>query len=100
MNETPDTHETDNGNPLDPAAAAALLDQATQQARRSFQPNPPLISLLRAVVVGGAFGAVWLSVHGQHPYRGPSGWAIAVAYILVALVIGGSAAALKRRTQG
>jgi len=102
MNQPPNPNETVPGHdsPLDPHEAAAMLDQATQQARRKFQPNPPLLSVFRAFVVLAAFGSLWLSVRGQHPYTGPSGWAVAVAYVLVAVVIGWSASALKRSGAG
>jgi hypothetical protein len=58
MNQPPNPNEavTGNDSPLDPHEAAALLDQATQQARRQFEPNPPLLSVIRAVVVLAAFG--------------------------------------------
>ena len=102
MTQPPNTDETvpDHDGPLDPHAAAAMLDQATQQARRKFQPNPPLLNVFRAFVVLAAFGGLWLSVRGQHPYTGPSGWAIAIAYVLVAVVIGWSGSALKRSGAG
>jgi hypothetical protein len=102
MNQTRDneTVVAGDGNGLDPQAAAGLLAQTTRQARRKFNPNPPLLSLLRAVVVFGAYGAVWLSVRGQHPYRGPSGWAIAVLYLLIAIVIVASVAFIRRANAG
>src|SRR5215471_7935881 len=101
MNHTPD-HETLTSNeaPLDPQQAAALLDQTTQQARRKFQPNPPMLNLFRAFVVLVAFGGLWLSVRGQHPYTGPKPWAIAVCYGLVAVVIAWSTRALRRSGAG
>jgi hypothetical protein len=101
MNHTPGTGETtaDDGG-FDPRQAAALLDQTTAEARRKFDPSPPLLSLLRAVVVLGAFGGIWLSVRGQRPYVGPSGWAIALAYIMIGLVIAGSTASLRRANAG
>lgn len=89
-----------NDSPLDPRAAAAMLDQSTQRARRTFQFAPPLLSLLRAVVVLGAFGGIWLSVRGQHPYTGPNSGALAVTYALVGIVIGASAVAMKRAAAG
>jgi hypothetical protein len=103
MNETRDTNETaaaDNDGALDPREAATLLAQTKRHARRNFNPNPPLLSLLRAVVVLGAYGAVWLSVRGQHPYKGPTGWAIAILYALVIIVIVASVGALRRATAG
>jgi hypothetical protein len=102
MSQPPNTNETVTGNdsPLDPHEAAAVLQQATEQARRQFEPNPPLLSVIRAVVVLAAFGGIWLSVRDQHPYSGPNGWAIAVAYVLVAIVIGWSASAMKSAGTG
>jgi hypothetical protein len=47
-----------------------------------------------------AFGGLWLSVRGQHPYTGPKPWAIATTYTLVAVVIAWSARALKRSGAG
>jgi len=84
MNETDDGHapETtdDEEGPLDPRAAAALLEQTTARARRQFDLKPPLLMLIGAAVVLVAYGAVWLSVHRQHPYSGPSGTALVVLY--------------------
>lgn len=104
MNETRDTNETaatgNEDGELDPREAATLLRQTTRRARRKFNPNPPLLSLLRAIVVLGAYGAVWLSVRGQHPYKGPTGWALAILYALVIIVIIASVGFLKRATTG
>ena len=72
MNHTPDTTTAGNGGSFDPQQAAALLDQTTQQARREFEPSPPWLLVTRAVLVLAALGAIWLSVRGQHPYRGPT----------------------------
>jgi len=101
MNHTPD-HETltTNEAPLDPQQAAALLDQTTQQARRKFEPNPPMLNLFRGFVVLVAFGGLWLSVRGQHPYTGPKPWAIGVCYGLVAIVIAWSTRAVRRSGAG
>jgi hypothetical protein len=72
MNHTSDTAAAGNGGTFGPEQAAALLDQTTQQARRKFQPSPPWLLVTRAVLVLAALGAIWLSVRGQHPYRGPT----------------------------
>ena len=98
--ETSETPAAGDGGGLGAQAAAELLEQATRQARRKFAPSPPLLSALRAVVMLGAFGGIWLSVRGQHPYTGPNAAALTVAYVLVGLVIGASAAAMKRAAAG
>ncbi|HEX5302498.1 MAG TPA: hypothetical protein VFW50_36445 [Streptosporangiaceae bacterium] len=63
MNHTSDVTAAENGGDFDPQQAAALLDQTTQRARRTFQSSPPLVIAFRAVVVLGAFGGpvgAWL----------------------------------------
>jgi len=103
MDGTPDTNGTttaDNGGEFDPREAAALLQQTTRQARRQFNPTPPLLTALMAVVVLAAYTSLWLSVRGQHHYTGPAGWAIAVAYALVFLVIGTVTRTTKRAVSG
>ena len=72
MNHTRDTAAAGNGGTFDSRQAAALLDQTTQQARRKLEPSPPWLLVTRAVLVLAALGAIWLSVRGQHPYRGPT----------------------------
>jgi hypothetical protein len=85
MNHTPDTTTSaGNGGNFDPRQAAALLDQTTQQARRNFAPSPPWLLAARGVGVLAALGAIWLTVRGQHPYRGPTG---ADSPILIAFIV-------------
>ncbi len=85
MNHTPDTTTSaGNGGAFDPQQAAALLDQTTQRARRKLAPSPPWLLAARAVAVLAALGAIWLSVRGQHPYRGPTAADIPV---LVAFIV-------------
>jgi hypothetical protein len=104
MDGIPDTNGTamagDNGGEFNPEEAAAILRQTARQARRRFEPNPPLLSVLRALVVLVAYGGIWLSVRGQHPYTGPSGWAVALAYVLVAIVIAATVTTTRRATAG
>jgi hypothetical protein len=103
MNGRDDTDETaaaDEGGELDPRAAAALLEQTTRRAQRQFDIRPPLLMLTAAVVVLVAYGAVWLSVRGQHPYSGPSSTALAELYgvlIVWAVVV---VAFFRRATSG
>jgi hypothetical protein len=72
MNHTPDATASGDSGVFNPQQAAALLDQTTQQARRKFEPSPPWLLATRAVLVLAALGAIWFSVRGQHPYRGPT----------------------------
>jgi hypothetical protein len=89
------------GDGLDPRQAAAMLDQVTAQARRTFTPLTPLLWTGRAVVALVVFGGFWLSVRGQHPYTGHlSGPAIAVAAVLTAVNIGWTAVVIGRAGTG
>jgi hypothetical protein len=86
MNNTPDTAAADNGGSFDPTQAAALLGETTQDARRRLEPYPPWMTVIRAVTVLIGCGAVWLSVRGQHPYRGPTvavGIPVVAAFVLI-----------------
>jgi hypothetical protein len=101
MTYTPDTTAAGNGGNFEPQQAAALLDQATVQARRTFTPGPPLLWVYRAFFVLVAFGGYWLSVRGrQDPYSAPPGGLLAVIFALVAINIGWSTWALKRAGAG
>jgi hypothetical protein len=90
MNHTSDT-AAGNGDTFSPQQAAALLDEATWEARRKLVPNPPWVLVTRGVLVLAACGAVWLSVRGQHPYTGPTNADIP---ILIAFIVLNSALAV------
>ena len=83
MNGSGDLEDADSGHDggaLDPREASELLRSTTKQARQDFDIRPPLLTLIGSVVVLVAFGAIWLSVRGQHPYAGPTPVALAVLY--------------------
>lgn len=102
MNAEPGTNNsaTADDDKLDPAEAAAILTEATRQAQREFDPTPPWKLVAMALVALLAFGAIWLSVRGQHPYTGPSAWALVITYALVAGLIAVSVSTTKRATAG
>ena len=99
MNPTPDT-TAGNGGTFDPREAAALLEQTRRQARRQFQPDQPWLLAIRAVLVLAALGTVWLSVRGQHPYKGPGGSALLVVAAFVAINYTATVAVRRRATAG
>ena len=100
MNHTSDTTAAGNGGTLGPEQAAALLDQTTQQARRKFQPSPPWLLATRAVMVLAALGAIWLSVRGQHPYRGPTAADIPVLVAFIVVNFAATVAVRRHATAG
>ena len=100
MNHTPDTAAAGNGGTFDPRQAAALLDQTTQQARHKFEPSPPWLLVTRAVLVLAALGAIWLSVRGQRPYRGPTAADIPVLIGFIVVNFAATVAVRRRATAG
>ena len=98
MNYTPGT--AGDGGTFGPEQAAALLDQTTQQARRKFQPSPPWLLATRAVMVLAALVAIWLSVRGQHPYRGPTAADIPVLVAFIVVNFAATVAVRRRATAG
>jgi hypothetical protein len=103
MQGTIDTHNTDTageGGPLDPRDAARLLEETSRRAKRQFSPSPPLITVVMAGIILVAYGALWLSTRGQHPYKGPSLGVVGLVYAAVAVSIAVSAKVYQRATAG
>jgi hypothetical protein len=100
MNHTPDPATAENGGEFDPRQAAAVLDQATWQARRTFAHPSPQLWVYRAVLVLVVFGGCWLSVRGQDPYTGPTRAILPVIFALVAINIAWSVWAIRRAGAG
>jgi hypothetical protein len=90
----------DDGGEFDPKEAARILQETTSQAQRSFDLKRPLFWVIGGAVTFLAYGALWLSVRDQHPYKGPSLGAIAGVYVVVVVAIAVSAKLLQRATKG
>ena len=102
MNGTPNISQaaaSGNGE-LSPQDAAALLEQASRQARRQFDPYPALGSVFRAVIALAAYGTIWLSVRGQHPYKGPDAVAILIVVALAVVNLVAAVTVGKRAVAG
>ena len=80
------TYEDEGG--LDPREAARLLAQTQRQAQRELDFRSPGLSVLAAAAALVAFGSVWLSVRGQHPYRWPTPVGLLGLYAVLAIRIG------------
>lgn len=85
---------------LDPREAAQLLDQTERDARRQFNLSPRWITALGGAVILVAYGALWLSTRGQHPYQGPSLGVVALVYVAVAVAIAASVKVYRRARAG
>src|SRR6202142_963141 len=67
--------------------AAAVVKDARARARRKLVICAPLVYAAWGLTLLLGYGAMWLSVRGQHPYTGPSGASIAVVLGLAALAV-------------
>jgi hypothetical protein len=74
---------------MDPQDAAFVMRQARERAQRELAVRRPVLFLTWGLVVLVGYGALWLSVRGQHPFHGPAAPAIvtAAALVLVAAVL-------------
>jgi hypothetical protein len=90
----------DNGETFDPQEAARVLADARREAQREFSLTPPLISVVMGAVILGAYVALWLSTHDQHPYKGPSLGVVGLVYGAVAVSIAVSVKVYRRATAG
>jgi hypothetical protein len=88
------------GDGLDPREAARLLEQTKRDAKRQFDLSPPWVTALMGAVILVAYGALWLSTRGQHPYTGPSLGVVALVYAAVAVSIAVSVKVYRRATTG
>src|SRR5579871_6271113 len=91
---------TDSDEDLDPGEAARLLALTEREARRQFNLSPLWVTAVSGVVVVVAYGALWLSTHEQHPYRGPSLGVVALVYLAVAVSFAVSVKVYRRATAG
>ena len=94
------TRADDDGDGLDPREAARLLAQTEGEARRQFNLSPQWISAVIGAVILVAYGSLWLSTRGQHPYKGPSLGVVALVYAAVAVAVAVSVKVYRRATAG
>jgi hypothetical protein len=97
-NEADDT--ADGGASLNPHQAAALMDQSRRDAQHQLDVHPPVIMIAMGAAVLVAYGALWLSTRGQHPYSGPNGGVIALTYTIVVVTAVVAARIYRTATKG
>ena len=85
---------------LDARQAAELLRRSADDARQRLMVSQPLIYGAWGVAWLIGCGAMWLSVLGQHPFRGAAGWASAVLGTGIALAIVATAITTGRASRG
>lgn len=64
--------------------AAVILQEARQRAQRQLTVRYPVLFATWGLMYLLAYGSLWLSVRGQHPYQGPTPTALLALTIVVA----------------
>src|SRR5580700_4055407 len=80
--------------------AAELLKSTADHARGRLVVNMPLIYAVWGVAWLVGCGAMWLSVLGQHPFRGAAGWAAAILGVGIVLAVVATGITTARATSG
>jgi hypothetical protein len=62
--------------------------------------SPQWINAVMGAVILVAYGSLWLSTRGQHPYKGPSPGVVALMYVAVAVAFAVSVKVYRRATAG
>ncbi len=85
---------------LDPRTAAALIEQAQAHARDELAIKQPRLYAAWGAAWLVGLGAMWLSVRGQHPYRDPAGWSVAILAALIVAAIAVTIITTSQATRG
>lgn len=85
---------------MDPRRAAALIEDTERAAHRQLEMHSPLLALVRAGLFFVGFGAIWLSTRHQHPYVGPTGAALMVLFVAIAVMVLTAVLVVDRRLTG
>lgn len=80
--------------------AAAVVQDARARARKELVISTPLVYMAWSLVWLIGYGAMWLSVRGQHPYTGPSGVSIAAVFVLAGFAIAAVLVIASKATAG
>lgn len=85
---------------LDPRTAAALIQQAQAHAHDKLAVKQPRLYAAWGVAWLIGLGAMWLSVRGQHPYRGPASWSVAILAVLIVAAVAVTMITTSQATRG
>jgi hypothetical protein len=74
---------------MDAQGAAVIMQQARERAGSELRIRRPVLFMAWGLALLIGYGAMWLSVRGQHPYQGPT-WPtllLALLLLLIAAII-------------
>lgn len=82
MNDGADTNEAAD---MDARGAAVIMQDARERAQHELGIRHPVIYATWGLVYLVAYGLIWLSVRGQHPYQAPTTAAIGGVFAVVSV---------------
>ena len=85
---------------MDAQGAAAIMQDARERAQQELSINHPVLYATWGLLYLVAYGAIWLSVRGQHPYQAPTTAAIVTVFLAVAVAVVVMLVALNRAVGG
>jgi hypothetical protein len=91
---------TDEDMGMDVARAAVILAEAHEQARHQLRIRYPVLFSIWGLMYLLGYGAIWLSVRGQHPYQGPTPAALLTLTFVVAAAIATTVVLVGRAVSG
>jgi len=91
---------TDEERDMDVQEAALILEQARSKAQHELSTTHPAVYVAWALVYFIGYGAIWLSVRGQHPYHAPAPEAILGVFLLAGVALAVTAAVVNRAASG
>ncbi len=90
MNEeagTRDVPESAAAVGMDAQGAAVIMQQARARAGSELRVRRPLLFVTWGLVLLIGYGAMWLSVRGQHPFHGPAWQALLLSFLLLLIAL-------------
>jgi hypothetical protein len=85
---------------MDAQGAAAIMQQARQRATSELRVRRPVLFVTWGLALLIGYGAMWLSVRGQHPFHGPAWPTLLLALLLLVLAAGITAQVVDRAASG
>ena len=85
---------------LDAQGAAVIMQQARERAGSELRIRRPVLFLTWGLALLIGYGAMWLSVRGQHPYHEPAWPTLGLALLLFVIAAGITAQVVDRAASG
>lgn len=85
---------------LDVRGAAVIMQEARDRAQDELRIRRPVVFASAGLALLLGYGAIWLSVHGQRPYHGPTAASAFVLILLTGVAVAVTASVVSRATEG